>query len=86
MSLGRSEQSKTANTAMNTKDPTASCTNLEQIARQHPTRTVLTMVATGIVAGVLVRVLRGRDKHPTRMETAIKAVNGIGERVRKLFR
>lgn len=71
---------------MKMKDLTDSCASLEKMARKHPTRTVLATVGTGIVVGVLVRLLHGRDKHPTRMETAIDAVNGIGDRIRKLFR
>ncbi len=71
---------------MKMKDLTGSCETLEKMARKHPTRTVLATVGAGIVAGVLVRLLHARDKHPTRMETAIDAMNGIGDRVRKLFR
>ncbi len=71
---------------MKTTDlPNSCCEDLAQLAQKHPTRTVLATVAAGIVAGVLVRLLFDQQ-HPTRMDTALKAVHGLGNRARALFR
>lgn len=64
--------------------PDYNCDNIEHLAQKHPTRTVLATVAVGIVAGVLVRLLYDQQ-HPTRMDTAMRAVHGLGDRARSLF-
>jgi hypothetical protein len=70
---------------MKTNDLTHCCEDLQQMVRKHPTRTILATVSAGIVAGVLVRLLYDQQ-HPTRMDTALNAVHGLGDRVRSLFR
>ncbi len=71
---------------MKINDLTRSCVSFDKMAGKHPSRTILATVSAGIVVGVLVRILYDREKHPTRIETAINAVHGIGDRVRPLFR
>ena len=65
---------------------TCSSTTLDDMARTHPTRTVLAAVGTGIVLGVLARLLYDRSTEPTSMEAAMDAVRGAGGRMRDLFR
>lgn len=55
------------------------------MAAKHPARTILATLSAGIVAGVLVRLLYDQQ-HPTRMDTALNAVHGLGDRMRSLFR
>jgi hypothetical protein len=67
-------------------DLTCCSSKLDDMVRTYPTRTVLAAVGTGIVLGVLARLLHHHAKEPTSMEAAIDAVRGAGGRMRDLFR
>ena len=71
---------------MNMNDLPCSYSKLDDLVRTHPTQTVLAAVGTGLVLGVLARLLHDRATEPTRMETAMDAVRGAGGRMRDLFR
>ena len=67
-------------------DITCSYSKLDDVVRTYPTRTVLAAVCTGIVLGVLARLLHHRATEPTSMEAAMDAVRGAGGRMRDIFR
>lgn len=63
-----------------------SASKLDEVVRTHPAQTILAAIGTGIVLGVVARILHNRATEPTSMEAAMEAVRGAGGRVRDIFR
>ena len=63
-----------------------SASKLDDVVRNHPTETLLAAIGTGIVIGVVARILHNRATEPTSLEAAMEAVRGAGGRVRDIFR
>lgn len=66
-------------------DLTCSTFKIDDTVRTYPTQAVLTAVGTGIILGVIARMLHQWATEPTTLEAAMKAVRGAGGRVRDLF-
>lgn len=66
-------------------DLTCSASKIDDTVRTYPTQAVLTAVGTGILLGVLARLLHQRVTEPTTLEAAMEAMRGAGGRVRDLF-